>query len=81
MSDKALSALFLLEHMQGVVIEAVIQWGEAVNAAEASPEGPIKEVNQLRARAAGSEVMRLAMGIAKVLRPAKQPFLKVEEPG
>lgn len=68
------TALALVEQIEGRVVEAVLDWGEAINATEASPEGPIKETNQLRARVAGQEVMRLAMGLAKTLRPPKKVF-------
>lgn len=67
-------AVALAEKIESRVLEAVLDWGEAINATEASEEGPLKETNQLRARIAGQEVMRLAMGIAKTLRPPKKVF-------
>lgn len=68
MADTRQKAALLAARIPEVVLEAVLEWGQAVNEAEAS-EGEIKETATARARLCGLEVQRLAMGLAKTLRP------------
>ena len=68
--DNATAAL-LMEQITGTVLEAVLEWGQAINEAEAST-GEIKKTATMRARLCGGEVQRLAMGIAAKLRPNRR---------
>lgn len=63
------AALAVMRQITDTVVNAVLEWGEAANEADALPEGASKEVAVLRARVAGTEVQRLAMGLAARLRP------------
>lgn len=58
----------LMDKVRDVVLEAVLEWGQAVNEAEAST-GEVKNTATLRARVCGLELQRLAMGLATKLRP------------
>lgn len=71
MSDQAQKAIQLAARIPETVLNAVLDWGEAINKAEALPEGAAKESATFLARVCGQEVMRLGMGLAKTLRPAK----------
>ncbi len=66
---KHIAAVALAEKIGATATEALLEWGEAVNAAETETDPEIKQVETLRARVAGQEALRLAIGLAKTLRP------------
>lgn len=68
MSDTMKQAAAIAAQVNERVMDAVLEWGQALNEMVAS-EGEIKKTAELRARLCGSELQRLAMGLAKHFRP------------
>jgi len=60
------AAKALAEKIQFACYEAILEWGDAVNRAEAAPKDPLR---QKIARAAGEQALKLAIDLAKRLRP------------
>ena len=52
-----------------LVMEVLLEWGQAVNELQACKDESKKPEAEARARACGAEVQRLAMGLADKLRP------------
>ena len=73
MSAKNDAVLMLAGRIGETCAEALIEWGAAVNEAEALPAGALKDVATTKARLLGTEAMRLGMGIAAKLRPRRTP--------
>jgi hypothetical protein len=63
--DRATAAA-LADRIGATCVEALLDWGEAVNAAEATPDD---KTLSLLARAHGSRALELAMRLAEKLRP------------
>jgi len=68
MPDTSVAAMAIAAQVNERVMDAVLEWGQALNEMVAS-EGEIKKTAELRARLCGTEVQRLAMGLAKHFRP------------
>lgn len=60
----------LAQRSVDTLFEAALDWGAAVNAAEAEAPGPSKDLAVMVARLKGTELMRLATGMARILRPS-----------
>lgn len=65
------AALAMSERIAAAATEALLDWGEAINEAEALPAGALKDVATTKARLCGGEAQRLAMGLARTLRPRR----------
>jgi hypothetical protein len=68
MTDRA-AATAIAEQITSACVEAILDWGEAANAADAAPSDEHKKA---LARAIGLRALELAMGLAKRLRPARR---------
>lgn len=56
--------------IQAKALDALLDWGEAINEAEVST-GALKAVAESKARLCGGRAMELATGLASKLRPTK----------
>lgn len=66
------AAKALVDKMQSHVLEAALDWGQAINEAELEVDEKLKTLADSKARLAGCELMRLSTGIAKILRPRRE---------
>lgn len=67
--EKKKEATALLDKLSGRCLQVMLDWGQAVNRAEATKDGGLKDVSLSVAQLCGSEVLKVSRELARVLRP------------